>query len=80
MKSTALAVAALATVASCNAMLPVKVNLRSQIVDDKPRHPNHVWSREQEVAAGIKLNNYKVGTAPHETMSDAELPDAFTWW
>ena len=79
MAITAAAFAASLSVASATREF-TKVHLRSQFVDKRERHPNHVWSREQEIAAGIELNNYKVGTAPHETMDDSELPEAFTWW
>lgn len=78
MAITAAAFAASLSVASATREF-TKVHLRSQFVDKRERHPNHVWSREQEIAAGIELNNYKVGTAPHETMDDSELPEAFTW-
>jgi|EP00945_MAST-04E_sp_MAST-4E-sp1_P002946 cathepsin X len=41
--------------------------------------PTEIWNKEQEAAAGIIPNNYKKGTAPHEFMSTASLPKAFTW-
>ena len=40
---------------------------------------SEVWTPEQEDAAGIVRNNYVVGTAPHETMSDDEVPDELNW-
>jgi len=43
------------------------------------RRPSEVWTSEQEDAAGIVRNNYKVGTAPHEFMATGDLPKEFTW-
>ena len=70
----------IATAVAASDAKPINVHLRSQFVKNEGRHPQHVWSREQELASGIKHNNYRVGTAPHEIMDDSELPEAFTWW
>jgi len=43
------------------------------------RRPSEVWTSEQEDAAGIVRNNYKVGSAPHEFMATGDLPKEFTW-
>jgi len=38
-----------------------------------------VWTPEQEAAAGIVKNNYVLGTAPHEYMDNASIPDSLNW-
>lgn len=40
---------------------------------------SEVWSREQELAAGIVHNNYVIGTTPAEYMSAQDLPDELNW-
>lgn len=54
-----------------------------EIINDKPkvsRRPSEVWTREQEEAAGIVRNNYTVGTAPHELLTEEQtFPKEFTW-
>eukprot|EP00659_Diplonema_papillatum_P016584 gene16584-25437_t len=39
------------------------------------KHPQNVWSREQEVAAGYK--EHVVSPLPHTYLAD--LPESFTW-
>jgi cathepsin X len=41
------------------------------------RRPSEVWTREQEIAAGIVPNNYRLGTAPHEAQMN--LPKEHNW-
>ena len=64
-KSVYLAAAALA--ASC-----VAANSEADYLSE-------VWTPEQEAAAGIVSNNYKVGTAPHEYMKTSDLPAEHNW-
>merc|ERR1719181_1595645 len=45
------------------------------------RRISEVWTREQEIAAGIiETSSYKVGTAPHENpVADEDMPKELTW-
>jgi len=40
---------------------------------------SEVWTSEEQIAHGIVKNNYVLGTAPHETMEDTEIPDSLNW-
>merc|ERR1719440_731191 len=57
------------------------VALASATRQPSGRYPSEVWTREQEIAAGIiETSNYKVGTAPHENpVADEDMPKELNW-
>jgi len=52
------------------------------IASTEARRPSEVWTAEQEAAAGIKRNDYPLGSAPHESPKKwgvEDVPDELNW-
>lgn len=64
------------------AKLPVGVftcsNSTDSLLEKKPTRLNEVWTKEQEIAAGLDFSDAEPSAA-HELLGDAELPKALNW-